>query len=188
MVRSGELALSEEQVRQVLNATERQRDYHLLKLAVLTGMRRSDVVRVKWDNIDFDSNMVTYKEKKKGDTPHQAYLPNSYIGELHRFEGTDETNNIYVIDGGCDKKYGQGHMSNRHAWNIFEAACKKAAVEPRKFHALRSTCIKLCQKRGWSMEATAEHVNDQIETVKRHYLAPSREEMREYAEENPIIT
>jgi len=38
------------------------------------------------------------------------------------------------------------------------------------------------------MEATAEHVNDQIETVKRHYLAPSREEMREYAEENPIIT
>jgi integrase len=188
MVRSGELALSEEQVRRLLENVTRPRDYHLLKLEVLTGMRRSDIVRVKWDNLDTSECSVTYKEKKKGDTPHTAWLPKSFVSELQRYKATDDANNIYLFDGGCDKKYGQGHISSRTAWNIFERACQKADIEPRKFHALRSTCIKLCQKRGWSMEATARHVNDKIETIKHHYLTPSREEMRQTAQDKPVLT
>jgi len=186
-VRSGELALTEEQVRQVLDAVTRPRDHMLLKLAVMTGMRRSDVVRPKWENLDSESNTLTYKEKKKGDEPHTAWLPESFISELQRYKHTDDANNHWFFDGNCDEKYGQGHISDRTAWNIFERACQKANIETRRFHALRATCIKLCQKRGWSMEATARHVNDKVETIKHHYLTPSREEMREITEENPLL-
>jgi len=187
VVRSGELALSEEQVQKLLENVTRPRDYHLLKLEVLTGMRRGDIVRVKWDNLNVEENSLTYKEAKKGDKPHTAWLPQSFIAELQRYQNTDDANNIYLFDGQCDKKYAQGHISSRTAWNIFERACKKADIEPRKFHALRSTCIKLCQKRGWSMPETARHVNDNIETIKLHYLTPSREEMRQTVEEKPIL-
>jgi integrase len=186
-VRSGELALSEDEVDQVLSATDRMRDYHVIKLTVLTGMRRGDIVRVKWENLDSARNRLEYKEKKKGDGYHQAWLPDSYISELNRFQGHDDTNNIWLFDGRNDKKYGQGHISSRTAYNIFERACNAAGIEPRRFHALRSTCIKLCKKKGWSMEATARHVNDSIETIKHHYLTPSREEMRRTAQENPLL-
>jgi len=67
VVRSGELALSEEQVQRLLENVTRPRDYHLLKLEVLTGMRRSDIVRVKWDNFTHSDQPVSnYARKKDG--------------------------------------------------------------------------------------------------------------------------
>jgi hypothetical protein len=55
---------------------------------------------------------------------------------------------------------------------------KRAGLGNRPFHALRATCIKLCQSKGWTPEQTAEHVGDRISTIQAHYLTPSVEEMK----------
>ncbi|MCG2825156.1 MAG: hypothetical protein L6265_01035 [Thermoplasmatales archaeon] len=73
-------------------------------------------------------------------------------------------------------------MSNR-----FQKYLVVAGVESKPFHALRATCIKLCQRGGWSVEQAAKLVGDTIRVVQEHYTTPSNEELKQVARERPII-
>jgi integrase len=79
------------------------------------------------------------------------------------------------------------HMSSRTAYNILQRNLKKANLPQRPFHALRATCVKMCQRARWSAEQTAEHLDDQVRTIQQHYSTPSDEEMKKIAEERKIL-
>jgi len=177
---SGEQSLTPGQIEKVLAATETMRDKVLLELTLETGMRRSDVSRQRWDWYELDEGFVVFPEKKKGDSPHKAYLTDGLCHTLKMYKGHEDTNNIYLFDGRCNKKYGQGHISGRTAWNILNRACQRAGVPSTPFHALRATAIKLMQKRGLPIEVAAKQVNDKVETIRNHYTTPSDAEMNEY--------
>jgi len=69
----------------------------------------------------------------------------------------------------------------------FQKYLTAAGVESKPFHALRATCIKLCQQRGWSVEQAAKLLGDTIRVVQEHYTTPSNEELKQVAREKPII-
>jgi len=79
------------------------------------------------------------------------------------------------------------HISGRQIYSRFQKYLNAAGIESKPFHALRATCIKLCQRRGWSVEQAAKLLGDTIRVVQEHYTTPSNEELKQVARERPII-
>ena len=79
------------------------------------------------------------------------------------------------------------HISGKQIYNRFQKYLTAADIEYKPFHAIRATCIKLCQRRGWSVEQAAKLVGDTIRVVQEHYTTPSNEELKQVARERPII-
>ena len=84
-------------------------------------------------------------------------------------------------------KDNKGHIASKTAYNILQRYLKIAGIEPVPFHALRATCIKLCERRGWTAEQTAKHTGDTVRVIQEHYLTPSVEEMKEIAQDKAIL-
>jgi integrase len=178
--KTGEKALTLKEYEKVLNVIDNLPDEVMLKLAIATGARREDAVNIKWVDVDEDNNCITFFERKK-DRIKQVFVPPSLIMLLTKYKNS------------LGKDFNKGKhvtilpFNGKTAYNHFQKLCKKAGVPTRPFHALRATCIKFCQMKGWSVEAVSKHVGDTIEVIQRHYSIPSTSEMKEEAQVKPII-
>lgn len=47
---------------------------------------------------------------------------------------------------------GKKHIADKTAYNVLAFYLDKAGLPSRPFHSLRATCIKLCQRKGWTIE------------------------------------
>lgn len=183
--KSGQHALTDEELRQVIRNAPGFTEMVLLKLAVASGMRRGDIVSVRWGAIDWPNARISFYEQKKRRN-RTVYLSEDMMQDLQRLHALHKEEH-YLFPGGSDVKYGKGHMSDRSAYTVFNRALEASGLENRPFHALRATCIKLAQKRGWTITQCAEHVGDTVRVIEQHYMAPSDGEMRAAAKDKPII-
>jgi len=86
------VVLSVEEVQRLLEATPTLRDKLLLGLMYATGMRVSEVVRLRWRDVDFDRRLVNVWQGK-GRSDRQVMLPKTFEPLLARlseqFAGED---------------------------------------------------------------------------------------------------
>ena len=183
--RSGQHALTTEELEKVVLATRNFTEMVLIKLAAASGIRRGDIVKLRWTDLDYEKGRLTFYEQKKRRT-RSVYLSKSLLSDLRRLQD-EQKNSPYLFPGSSDPKYGKGHLSDRSAYNIFNRALAASGLDKRPFHALRATCIKLAQAKGWTTSQAAEHVGDSIRVIETHYMAPSDGEMRAAAREKPIL-
>ena len=183
--RSGQHALTDEELQLVLRHAPSYSDEVLFRLAVATGLRREDIVRLRWSDVDFENRRVSWYEQKKRRN-RSVYVSPDVVESLRKLRSSSE-NDHYLFTGSSDRKYGKGHLTGKTAYNRYHAALRAAGLKERPFHSLRATCIKLCQKRGWTITQAAEHVGDTVRVIEQHYLAPSDGEMRSATSERPII-
>lgn len=183
--RTGEFALTDEETSKLLQETEDFTEHVFLKFAISTGIRRGDVVAIKWKDVELDQRRITFYEKKK-DRIKDVYVSQSLIQDLRRLKSIQK-DEYYIFPGRSEQKYGKGHISSRSAYNILQRNLKNAGIEKRPFHALRATCIKMCQRRGWSEAQTAKHVGDTVRVIQEHYSTPSSGEMSAAAEQKSIL-
>lgn len=173
--RTGEKALTPREYEKLLEVCNTLEDEVMLKLAVELGLRRVDIANVKINDVDLRNNTISYYEHKKDRTrtvpigPKLAQLLRKYINTLPK--GQKKLLNF----------------SDRTAHRRLQALCERAGVSKRPFHALRATCIKFCQRNGWTPEQTAELVGDTLLVIQRHYSVPSFDEMKEVMEEKEVI-
>ena len=184
-IRTGEHSLSVHEAKQLLSKCEDFTEKMLLRTAMNTGIRRSDIARLSWKNIDFEERSITYYESKK-DKTRTIYVSESLINELKQLRSIHK-DEYYCFPGRSGKKYGKGHISSKTAYNVFQRNLEAAGLSRRPFHSLRATCVKLCQSNGWSVEQTAKHIGDTVRVVQEHYATPSVSEMRELSEEKQIL-
>lgn len=170
---SGEKALTDGQVATLLNTIPKLEDLVLIKLAICIGTRRKDIINIKTKDIDLDKAEVTYYEHKKHRT-RTVPIPPTMVTELRRWLNINK--GVYLFPS---RRAGSEHMSSKTAYNILQAELERAGLPSRPFHALRATCVKLCQRRGWSPEQTAKLIGDKVATVQNHYSTPSDEELKE---------
>lgn len=187
--RTGEKSLTSNQVDKLFQVIENFTDLVFFRLAVSSGFRRGDIVILRWKDVNFDKGCISFQEQKK-DRIHTVFLSESVLMDLKRLRNQNP-NEYYLFPGGSEKKRGRGHISSKTAYNMYQEYLVKAGIQGkddrRPFHSLRSTCIKLCQKAGWSAEETAKHVGDTVRVIQEHYSTPSDEEMREAARSKAII-
>ena len=183
--KSGEKALTPSQVETLFSVIDNLMHEGLFKLAVAGGLRRDDVVHVRQADVNAAENTVTFFEKKKKRTK-VVYVSSDVMKTLSQIKKI-YSGETYLFPGRSEAKHGKGHVSSKGAYNLFQMYLLRAGLKKRPFHALRATCIKICQSKGWSPEQTAKHVGDKISTIQEHYLTPSNDEMKAVALEKPLI-
>lgn len=185
-VKSGKHSLTQKQVQDLINNCPHIENAALLSLAVTTGMRRSDIIRVKVNDLKLEENKVRYREKKKGDRIRVVGVPDKTVTLISRWLNVRDSNSDFLFPA-RQSNSSTGHISGRTAYNMFQRELERNGLDKRPFHSLRATCVKLCQKRGWSPEQTAEHIGDRVDTVQKHYSTPSDEEMFKVAREKSLL-
>ena len=174
--RTGEHALTRKEYDRLIASCDSQQDRVMLMMGVSLGLRRSDIVRVRWDDIDLDNAELRYQEKKKGNRLRSVPIGPKLVQELRILKGTQPKTQKTVLSFG-----------DRQAYNRFARVCTIAKVPTRPFHSLRATAIKFMQAAGWTPEQVAEMVGDSIRTIQEHYATPSRSELAEAAEHKEVL-
>ena len=181
--KTGQKALTEREYDLLMSVVDNVEDECLFTLAVATGLRRFDITNIQVDNIHFHTddkpgNWLTYNEKKKRNRIRTIPLNDKCVQVIKKLLNTR---------GKKDKSTKLFSFSDRTAYEHLQKTCIKAGIRTRPFHALRATCIKRCQRAGWTPEQVAELTGDTIAVIQEHYSTPSQSEMQEVMQMKSIV-
>lgn len=181
----GEKSFTEREFGLLLSVCDNFLDKILLQVAFSYGLRREDIVRIRVDNIDFTNNTLSYLEKKKHDRVRVMPVSPRLKQELLMYISTLPKTALYLFP--AQQRSESLHISSKTPYNRLQRLCDRAGIPRRPFHAIRSSCIKILQKRGWSPEASARWIGDSVRTVQAHYSVPSDSELAELVREKGVF-
>lgn len=188
----GKFSLNEAQIGQLYSVITVLRDLALIKLAIMTGMRREDIVAIELKDINWSTGEIRFYEQKKN-RPWSAYANPDTLNVLTMYVNTLDKRERFLFPGRHESKgqqFSKAHLTGRAAYDILQHWLIAAGLqeklpgggyEKRPFHALRSTCIKLLQKKGWTTEQLMRQTGDSLEVIELHYTVPTDSEMVELA-------
>jgi len=171
-----ERALTEDEVRQFIDACPK----HLKPIvitAVYTGLRKSDILNLKWREIDLRKGLIRLEEAKTGKT-RNIVLNSDMMTLLQNLPAKCQ----YVFPNRHGKPF-------RDIKRSFEASLKKAGIQQSEnkrykivFHTLRHTCVSLLTERGADTAAVKNYVAHASEEMTKYYTHLSEEYARKTAE------
>jgi integrase/recombinase XerD len=129
--------LSPEEIKSLLQAATSLRDKLILGLMYATGMRVSEVVRVRWRDIDFDRRLINVWQGK-GRTDRQVTLPTCYEPLLKELSQGFTGDDFLFPSESAKRGGGKRHLSSRTAERIMERAVRIAGIKKKATpHSLR---------------------------------------------------
>jgi integrase len=105
--------------------------YPIVLIAMLTGMRKGELLSLTWDHVDLERSRVVLQETKN-DERRPVSLPQAACEQLEQLWANAAENALYVFPNAD----GSGPIDIRPAW---EAAREKAGLQDFRFHDLRHT-------------------------------------------------
>ena len=149
------------------------RDY--IKMSLVTGARRSNVLAMRWDQISFVRKEWTIPETKNGEPQIIPLLPQALEVLAERKADPDAANSPFVFPS----TGAQGHLVEpKRAW---ETIRKKAGIEDVRLHDLRRTFGAWMAGSGANLSIIGKSLNhkslDTTKTYDRLWIDPVREAM-----------
>jgi integrase len=189
--KSGQHALTKEQVNKLLLSFSNLQDKAMVALAIAIGLRREDLVSIKRNdykyNPETDRGTITYYERKKKRT-RTVFIPSPETVQLLNMHLNSCRKNEWLFPSPlATETFKDAHVSSRHAYDVLNDRLDICKIERRPFHALRATCYKLAKARKWSPREAAELLGDSLRVAEEHYAAPSVDDMQKAAEEKPLF-
>ena len=171
-----ERALTEDEVKHLIDACPKYLK-PIVITAIYTGLRKSDVLNLRWRGIDLGKRVIRLEEAKTGKT-RNIVLNSDMITLLQSLPEKCQ----YVFPN----KHGKPYKDIKRS---FETALKEAKIEQSNdrrykvvFHTLRHTCISLLTERGADTTAVKNYVAHASEEMTKHYTHLSEEYARRTAE------
>ena len=182
---TGEKALIAEEWAKIQECIDNLEDEVMLKLAVSTGIRREDIGYSKKHNSGI---RVSDIEELPDGTGRMKFLEHKK-NRIHEVPLSKEMMRLIklLINSRDKKEQFLITFSGRTCHRRLQEYCDKAGLERRPFHALRATCIKLCQRAEWRVEEVAKLTGDTIAVIQEHYSTPTPGEMQETIRKKAII-
>ena len=178
--RSDEIVVwTDEELKRIMESEPEYKLHPLILFAVYTGMRISELIGLRWENINQNAIVVS-EQIYRGvtDTPKggkSRIIPlhpkiKEYV-KANRSEGLVFTN----ING--------NPLDYRVTTRSLERFYKRNGIEPKKFHAYRATfCTNLC-KNGVPIQVASKIMgHSSIEVTAKYYTSININEMKEAIE------
>jgi integrase len=139
----------------------------IIIMALNTGMRRGEILSLKWENVDFENNIfiinaTNNKSKKIKKIPINTFLRKLLL-ELRLKNGL-KSEYVFLGDNGKPVK---------DIKTAFLSACRRANIEGLRFHDLRHTAGTRMHECGVDIVAISEILgHSSIELTRKRYLHP----------------
>lgn len=117
--------------------------YPLVSLSILTAMRFGELIKLKWEDIDFQTGTITLQKTKNGD---RRVIPlTSVVESLFKICPTFEHNSTGLIFKSKRQNNQSGYISVRQA---FKNVLKAAGIDDFRWHDLRHTAASYLAMSG----------------------------------------
>lgn len=146
----------------------------LVKITALYGLRRSELLGLRWDSIDFEAKTMTIRHTVAKVTEVIAKDKTKNASSRRTFPLTDETLEIFKV-AKCQEeqnriafgseyrknsyvfKWADGHpYSPDYVSHRFNDLLKKHHLPHIRFHELRHSCASMLIAMGWSLKDVQE--------------------------------
>ena len=191
----------EEQVNQLLEATKNESIYPAILLTAFYGFRRSEVLGLRWKDINFKSRTVTVcntvveydtvveKERTKTAASHRTlplikpieeYLLNLKAEQerMEDFLGEQYIQNNFICKQACGKPFYPNYITER-----FHRLINRYGLPHIRFHDLRHSAATMLLANGFSLKEIQEWLgHSDIGTtanIYAHVLYKAKESMAE---------
>jgi integrase len=145
----------------------------IVVIALNTGMRRGEILGLRWDEVDFVRNVLRVRRTKSG---KERFLPmNSLIRDMLLERRALDAGAVYVFGGPT----GQPMTDIK---NGFRTICQKAEIANFRFHDLRHTAATRMAEAGVDIRTIAEFLGHAtIQMTMRYAHATDDAKRREAA-------
>lgn len=137
--------LTEEQTRQLREALRGHDLEAILTLALVTGMRRDELLHVKWQDLDLEKRELRVLNSKTKSGDRMIHLPEDITEVLqqHRMCGREarlEAGAAWEDPGPVFSDRTGGFLGPDHLLEGFHEIIERAGLPPLRFHDLRRAC------------------------------------------------
>ena len=163
-----------EQLQHFLEAIHNEPMYPLMKITALYGLRRSELLGLKWDSINYDAGTVTIKhtvskvskvvekDKTKNASSYRSYPLTEDARAIfqaakceeqlnRKLFGKEYKENDYVFKWPDGHPYSPDYVSHK-----FSSLLKKHGLEHIRLHELRHSCGSLLMNVGFNLKDVQE--------------------------------
>lgn len=166
--------LTDSEIEALLKACEDLKTYtpHLrpiVETALLTGMRRGELLSVKWEQI---RNGFIYLTETKSGKARQIPINDRLAEVLKEVRRGNQLKSSYVF---CDSQ-GRRFLEVKRS---FASACRRAGIEAFRFHDLRHTFASRLVMKGASLKAVQELLGHADMKMTMRYAHLSQEHLRD---------
>ena len=125
--------LTKEEVKQLIKATTNPKHRILVELLYSSGLRVSEAVKMRVNDLDFNEHMGLVKSGK-GKKDRNIILSKDFVKSLQAYLDARKEKSEYIFPSH------EGHITERMAQKIVNESAKRAQIKKRVFcHALRSS-------------------------------------------------
>jgi len=137
---------------------------NIIRAALLTGLRRNDILSLRWENIDFESKNMRFWEEKK-DKWRLKPINSEMVSLLQAIPRNEEGVDGYVFLGRSGKPIPASTVKE-----TFRRVCKKARLLDVHFHDLRRSSGTFLMEMGTPLPVIQKHFDHKKMEQTRLYL------------------
>ena len=166
----------------VSNSTGK-RDYAVIVLALLTGLRSVDIRNLKLSDIDWENDrihIVQHKTNREIVIPLLPAVGNAVADYILNARPESSENYVFLSHGrgAIGEPMGAGTIINRMRIYLNESGVKEIGYDGKDFHALRKTFATNLLVSGTPLESVASALGDAGVQAAKPYLALDDENLR----------
>ncbi len=158
--------LDDDELQRLLNACTGQM-YQMVVMAVNTGMRRGEILGLKWENVDLTKLKIQVKHTKSGE--NRTIPINSF---LHNMLDSMSKDSVYLFTISDSRKM----TYIKWPW---QDALKRAGIDDFRFHDLRHTCASCLARAKVTESVIAMILGHKRTSMTSRYINPQWDEMVE---------
>ncbi len=141
--------------------------YTVVVLALSTGMRHGEILKLHWSDIDLAKGRIILHETKNGERRVVPLVGHS----LELLKKLDETRlpNSFLLFPSYKGQTGQKRQNHAHIRNAWLTALKRAGVDDFRFHDLRHSAASYLVMNGATLSEIAEILGHKTLAMVKRY-------------------